>query len=772
MLLFVTCLGDAKMLKKSIIIAIFIVILFSVSPLTVIKGTNSHNVKTEVSQISMNHGVKAYSGNSIEVAVSPDGSFNLLKSAVLKANQSIYIEVYQFWSDDIFDIINQTLHSKPSIVVKVIVENDTGYRGSLGGADEYNRYYANKFYQLKQDGFNVTIKLENTWNYHHGKIIIVDEKLAFVSSDNFVPTAFPIDPFHINKIVYDTPSRGWMALINDQETVSYFTKIFNQDLTGSVDYTPSMGTGIKPSNNGVLSFDAHFTDSVKDFDVKVKPVVSPYGSLENISDLIQRANHTIIIEQIYIKESVDDLINLLIEAHQQRNVTVMIILEDDYPGNYDDMASTLESYGFHVIPAFQGFPLFLHNKGIIVDDKLVFIGSINWSSSAFNSNREFGIIVESRKIASYLRGVYQFDWNISRNESTTLPFDSDSDGLPDYYEIEHGLNPNSTDTDGDGFSDYEEVYILGTDPTAPNFVSLVAPKNGTYINRTSVSLVFKITSLTSVKQIEVELNNVAYGTYTPSYNNTINVTGLIEGENTIKVVLKNETGSPIFSFSLKIYVDLTPPNLEILSPQNGTTYAITSQIDLRWSVEDQNPVTTTIYIDSKYFEETSGTNVTISVLKNKLITGRHNITVISRDAAGNGVKKGVYIYVSAPVIEELSITPKNNSKVYSKNVDMRVTVKIQVVNVTNVLIKYKSGIKYPMNFVSKSGNTWTWEKRIYVENKLELKLIIVTEFYNFTKTVIYELETNPILVFAHNYGPMILAVLILVIALAVLAKKK
>lgn len=747
--------------------------MFIITPLNMIHKTISTNIEEKNFSSSLEQDFGVGNGNFIEVSVSPDDSFGLLKSAILKANQSMYIEVYQFWSDDIFNLVNQTLHKKPGITVKVIVENDTGRRGSIDSADEYNRYYANKFYQLKQEGYAVTVRLESNWNYHHGKIIIIDEKLAFVSSDNFVPTAFPSDPYHIDKIVYDTPSRGWMALVEDQETVAYFTKIFNQDLTGSVDYNPStMGTGKEPGNDGVLSFDAHFTEPVKDVDVKIKPVVSPYGSLENISNLIRSANHTIIIEQIYIKESADDLINLLIEAHQQRNVTVMIMLEDDYPGNYDDIASTLEGYGFHVIPAFEGFPLFLHNKGIIVDDKIVFIGSINWSSGAFTSNREFGVIVESRKVASFLRSVYQFDWNTSRNESTTLPFDSDSDGLPDYYEIEHGLDPNSTDTDGDGFSDYEEVYILGTDPTIPNFVSIVSPKNGTYINSTSTTVVFKIKDLADVSEIELKLNDMVYGTYAPAYNNTINISGLVEGKNTITITLKNGTGGVITSFTIIIYVDLTPPALEIVAPQNGTEFAVTSVINLSWNVVDESKTTTKVYIDSKYFKTVLGNNLTISILNNKLVTGKHNISVVSTDMAGNSAKKTVYIFVAKPVIEQLDISPKNGSKVYSQTFDMRVTIKIQVVNITNVFIKYESGMKYPMSLVSKSGNTWTWEKQVYVEDKLKLKLIIVTEFYNFTKTVIYELEKNPVLVFIHNYGPLILTLAILMIALIIFIKKK
>ncbi len=42
--------------------------------------------------------------------------------------------------------------------------------------------------------------------------------------------------------------------------------------------------------------------------------------------------------------------------------------------------------------------------------------------------------------------------------------DSDNDGLADFVEEAYGTDPENLDTDGDGLTDYEEIYITGTNP--------------------------------------------------------------------------------------------------------------------------------------------------------------------------------------------------------------------------------------------------------------------------------------------------------------------
>ena len=54
-------------------------------------------------------------------------------------------------------------------------------------------------------------------------------------------------------------------------------------------------------------------------------------------------------------------------------------------------------------------------------------------------------------------------------KSAPPPVDSDNDGIPDAWEVQHGLDPKdpsdgSKDNDGDGYTNLEES-LNGTDPT-------------------------------------------------------------------------------------------------------------------------------------------------------------------------------------------------------------------------------------------------------------------------------------------------------------------
>lgn len=88
------------------------------------------------------------------------------------------------------------------------------------------------------------------------------------------------------------------------------------------------------------------------------------------------------------------------------------------------------------------------------------VGSYPWSAST-NSARDYAIANIGQ-----LKYLFSFDFDESGTE-----FDEDGDGLPDAWEIQHGLNPHSNqgvngafgDPDGDNFNNLHE-YLSNTDP--------------------------------------------------------------------------------------------------------------------------------------------------------------------------------------------------------------------------------------------------------------------------------------------------------------------
>jgi hypothetical protein len=113
----------------------------------------------------------------------------------------------------------------------------------------------------------------------------------------------------------------------------------------------------------------------------------------------------------------------------------------------------------------------LHNKGMLIDDDTVLVGSMNWGSSSMLRNREMSIVAESSELATIFSESFEIDWN--RLDDST---DSDGDLLPDSWELMYGLDRHSAavigtalseqslDPDNDGLNNLQE-FQLGGDPS-------------------------------------------------------------------------------------------------------------------------------------------------------------------------------------------------------------------------------------------------------------------------------------------------------------------
>ena len=138
---------------------------------------------------------------------------------------------------------------------------------------------------------------------------------------------------------------------------------------------------------------------------KVAFIFSPHAQGDVIA-FIHSAQKTVDIE-MYTFTS-DDVIREIGEA-EKRGVKVRIIMEPRVEDSRKQgVFDTLSALGAEVRWASLGYKL-THSKFVIVDGKKALLGSINFSKSALNDNREADVTLESGKVQELI-AVFEEDW--------------------------------------------------------------------------------------------------------------------------------------------------------------------------------------------------------------------------------------------------------------------------------------------------------------------------------------------------------------------------
>jgi cardiolipin synthase A/B len=138
---------------------------------------------------------------------------------------------------------------------------------------------------------------------------------------------------------------------------------------------------------------------------KVALLFSP-GAEEEVVSFIRSAEKTIDVE-MYVFTS-DDIANALSDA-VKRGVRVRVIMEPRVEDSRKQkMFDTLAALGVEVRWASFEYKL-THSKFILVDGKRALVGSINFSESALNYNREAAVEMEGEAVKG-LASVFDEDW--------------------------------------------------------------------------------------------------------------------------------------------------------------------------------------------------------------------------------------------------------------------------------------------------------------------------------------------------------------------------
>ncbi len=268
--------------------------------------------------------------------------------------------------------------------------------------------------RIEAAGGEAVLASRGRYAYHHLKVLIVDDAVA-IQSDNGVPSSFPQIP--------TWGSRGGGVVLHDAEIADAVWSVLAED-RAAWDVAPFVAGPAQevlrfPDRDGTYvpvplpPMLAH---------VPVRLVLTPDmtadPSRDPVLDLVRGAQSSVRVQQLDLRLAAsnllgwsgrDGLYSALLQADEQ-GATIAARAAAPFSRDDDGNRPVLSALAAQGIDAAEfGGPLWLHNKGVVVDDRWSYVGSMNQNHHSRSNNREFGVLLDSPEAAAWFGGLFDRD---------------------------------------------------------------------------------------------------------------------------------------------------------------------------------------------------------------------------------------------------------------------------------------------------------------------------------------------------------------------------
>jgi cardiolipin synthase len=432
----------------------------------------------------------------------PDNNHRALLEALSNAKKTIRVSVYQLTNGTVADALIAA--KKRGVDVTLWLEGSP-----VGGIPDEERYHTDRMSKAGIPVYflasNSKKKIRARYRFDHSKYIIIDDTRVIIGTENYGRTGVPRDPSYGN--------RGWMIHVENPEIVRQLRAVWEADMRPGLqdvvdiraDTKDGYGLPFKDSGfrvddtiqRGLYDNPAEPVYVAEPMDLEL--VLSPDTSLDEnnaLIGMIGRAKKSLYLQQNSVRrrwggrsstvEATPNLVLDAVVAAARRGVSVRVLLDgtwynvtgDDERDNDDTVAMLTRlarEEGLDVAAKIINLETThvekIHAKGLIVDDREVFVGSINWTENSFKGNREVGIIVGHERIAGYYADLFRRDWSESRLYATTTR-----------EEIEYRLDPKGLKRAGSSIPKGASLFVVGEhggDTRGPAFLEVRLGRNQT-----------------------------------------------------------------------------------------------------------------------------------------------------------------------------------------------------------------------------------------------------------------------------------------------------
>lgn len=215
----------------------------------------------------------------------------------------------------------------------------------------------------------------------HNKFVIFDNKIVYTGSMNFSKAGF--SGYDYNDV----------AVINSKEIAQLYTNEFEQMLDGKFHNKKQQNNLANKFQLGNSNIEIYFSPQDK--------------SSLRIVQLIKNAQNYIYIPTFLITHT--QISNELIAAHK-KGIDVKIIMDANNVYTRNTKHQLLRQNGIPV--KIENYAGKLHSKTMIIDDKYIIMGSMNFSNSGENKNDENMLIITNPRLAQSYKNFFNYLWEI------------------------------------------------------------------------------------------------------------------------------------------------------------------------------------------------------------------------------------------------------------------------------------------------------------------------------------------------------------------------
>lgn len=361
---------------------------------------------------------------------SPDAGWPTLKQFLQGITESLTVGMYDFTSTHISETLESSLGGDKTL--DLVLDHPPGKATREQTIDETVESLQAKLNRRLSFAWALERNDPNAaaWIFpsaYHIKVAVRDRSAFWLSSGNWNSTNQPdIDPVADpdgSKAIAAKSDRDWHAVVEHPGLAKLFEKYLLNDLKVAADHQveeaeEAAATLAALGELVVEQLELAAKAPVQYFPpkeitgrIKVQPLLTPDNYVDCILPLIQSAEQKFYMQTQYIHPSdagTAEKLSKLIEAVKERidaGVDVRLIMSEFETIEWLEL---LQGAGIDL--SHVRIQPHVHNKGIIVDSKVVVVSSQNWSGAGVSDNRDAGLIIYSEEAAKYWEKVFIHDW--------------------------------------------------------------------------------------------------------------------------------------------------------------------------------------------------------------------------------------------------------------------------------------------------------------------------------------------------------------------------